>query len=87
MIKAIIEEGVIRLLEPLPPTWVEGQELRVEAVGERVPTESADPWAQEMAALASRLDRPEEWADLEESLKDADAQAKAWMRGRMGLPE
>lgn len=80
-IKAIIEEGMVRLLEPLPPAWVEGQELRVEAVGEAVSTEPADPWAREMASLASQLDRPEEWAELEAALEDADVQAKAWMRG------
>jgi hypothetical protein len=86
-IKAVVEQGIIRALEPLPPDWIEGRELRVEAVGDEGELEAPDTWSQEMDALTADLCAPEEWAQIEDTLREADEQAKAWVRRAMGLPE
>ncbi|HZW34264.1 MAG TPA: hypothetical protein VFF52_26310 [Isosphaeraceae bacterium] len=86
-IKAVIDQGTIRPLEPLPPDWVDGQELRIEVAAHEDEREAPDTWAQEMDALTANLYTPEEWAQIEETLREADQQAKAWVRREMGLPE
>jgi hypothetical protein len=52
-IKAVIEQGMIRPLEPLPPDWVEGRVLRIEAAEDE--REAPDSWSQEMDALTAHL--------------------------------
>jgi hypothetical protein len=84
-IKAVIEHGIVRPLEPVPPDWVEGQELRIEAAEDE--REAPDTWSQEMDALTANLYTPEEWTQIEDTLREADKQAKAYLRREMGLPE
>jgi hypothetical protein len=38
-----------------------------------------------MAALTADLDDPAAWAQLDGCLREADEQAKAWVRREMGL--
>ena len=83
-IKAVIEQGIIRPLEPLPPHWVEGQELRIETATDEDEGEALDTWSQEMDALTASLYTPGEWAQMEDTLRDADQQAKAWVGTEMG---
>jgi hypothetical protein len=85
-IKAVVERGIIRPLEPLPSDWVEGLELRVEAARDEDVVEAPDTWSQEMDALTANLFSAEEEAQIEETLRDADKQAKSWVRREMGLP-
>jgi hypothetical protein len=82
-IRAVIEQGIIRPLEPLPPDWVDGQELRIEAAEDEDGGEALDTWSQEMDALTANLYPPEEGAQIEETLREADQQAKAWVRHEM----
>ena len=86
-IKAVVEQGIIRPLEPLPPDWVEGRELRVEPARDEEALEAPDTWAQEMDALTADLFNPDEEALIDEALRAADEQAKAWVRREMGLAE
>jgi hypothetical protein len=84
MPKAVLKNGVICPLEPLPPEWVDGQELRVDAVVDDE-DQDLDTWYQELQALVAQND-PEDCARVEQALRDADEQAKALVRKQMGLP-
>lgn len=90
MIKAVFRDGVIYPLEPVPPEWPDGQELRVEEIrrpDERERTRQADlqAWYREMQEVTAELNDPEEWEQLEATLAEADEQAKEFVRRQMGL--
>jgi hypothetical protein len=86
MAKAVLKNGVICPLEPLPPEWAEGQQLRVEsAVEEEDDGQDLDAWYQELEALVAQND-PEDFARVDQALRVADEQAKALVRKQMGLP-
>jgi hypothetical protein len=58
MPRAVLKNGVIRLVEPLPPEWRDGTELQVERSSEGVNVtveESTDRWMDEVEALAARI--------------------------------
>jgi hypothetical protein len=86
VIRAVVEHGQIRLLEPLPSEWVEGRELRILEAGSGESPEEVDKWRLEMNALTAEADDPADWARIEAALSEADAQAKAYVRREMGLP-
>jgi hypothetical protein len=86
VIRAIVEQGQIRALEPLPSEWVDGRELRVLDAGSHAGLEEPDTWRAEMDILAAELDDPEDWARIEAALAEADLQAKSYVRREMGLP-
>ncbi len=85
MPKAVLKNGMIYPLEPLPPEWTEGQELRVEAVADDDEDQDIDAWYQELQTLVAQND-PNDWACVEQAIKAADEQAKALVRKQMGLP-
>jgi hypothetical protein len=86
VIRAVVEQGQIRLLEPLPSEWVEGRELRVLEAESAEDTQENELWIQEMNALAREANDPEDWARMAEVLAEADTQAKAQVRHEMRLP-
>jgi hypothetical protein len=84
MPRAILKDGAVHLLEPLPAEWAEGKELIVEAAVE----DGADPdekWFDALEASVQRIN-PKDIEKLEAALREADEQAKAMMRREMGLP-
>jgi hypothetical protein len=86
MPRAVLKNGVIYPVDPLPPEWEDGQELWVEEPHE--PGESLqgeDHWLDELDAMVAEND-PEDFKTLEEALRVADQEAKEWMRREMGLP-
>jgi hypothetical protein len=86
VIRAVVEHGQIRLLEPMPSEWVEGRELCIlEANSDEVPKER-DTWSLEMDALTAEADDPEDWARIDRALAEADEHAKSYVRREMGLP-
>ena len=85
MPKAVLKHGVICPLEPLPPEWAEGQELRVESTGDDDEERDLDAWYQELNALVTQND-PRDCAGMEQAIQAADEQAKALVRKQMGLP-
>jgi hypothetical protein len=86
VIRAVVERGQIRLLEPMPSEWVEGRELCIlEASSDEVTRES-DTWSVEMDALTAEANDPDDWARIDAALAEADDQAKAFVRREMGLP-
>jgi hypothetical protein len=86
VIRAIIDHGQIRPLEPLPSDWVDGRELQVLEAESRNALEEPDMWSAEMDRLAAELDDPEDWARIDAALAEADMQAKSYVRREMGLP-
>jgi hypothetical protein len=87
MIRATVENGVIRPKEPVPPEW-NGREVVITDAAEQPgnEVEDFDTWAQDMNRLAADLNNPAEWEQLEAVLAEADRQTKALVRKEMGLP-
>ncbi len=83
MIRAVVKNGMIHPLEPLPAAWSEGREVVVEDVEER--SDTLEQWSSDMNALTAELDDPAEWQQIESALAEADRQAKTLVRHEMGL--
>jgi hypothetical protein len=87
MPRAVLKNGVIVPLEPLPAEWADGQELVVEpAEPEPATPEEIDAWFRELEAECADS-TPEEEALIQEGIDAHRRAAKEWMRRRMGLPE
>ncbi len=88
MIRAVVKNGIIQPLEPLPPNWQDGQEVVVNERAEQSATgaEDLERWSEEMRLLTAELDDPREWQEIEAALAEADRQSKALVRREMGLP-
>jgi hypothetical protein len=86
MVRAVLKNGVIHPLDPLPPEWTDGRELQVEDAEEPDESpEALDRWYQELEASVANID-PEDYKRLEAVLAEADARAKEMVRREMGLP-
>jgi len=85
MVKAVVNNGEIRPLEPLPADWQEGQRLRVEKAEDGEPTlEQIDHDFAVLARLCEASEIEEE-EKLERALHEARRQAKEQVRRHMGL--
>jgi hypothetical protein len=84
MIRAIIQNGHIRPLDPLPAEWTEGQEVVVEA-RESTSLDDLEAWYRELQEAGSAQYEPGEWERVEAILAEADERAKAEVRRQMGL--
>ena len=81
MLKAVLRQGVIVPLEPLPPEWEEGTVLEVAKAA--APPLDIDAWAEYMNLLcADSLPEDEEIMRraVEEHRQQAKLQAKTWDR-------
>ncbi len=58
MIRAVLSNGVIQPVDPLPPDWPDGQELQVEPAQPALPdrVEDLDRWYQELESLCAAGD-------------------------------
>jgi len=83
MIKAVLRNGAILPLEPLPPDWTEGKELAVEdpSVGG---AEDIDAWARELEAAVRQLPA-EEHDHFRRALEDIERRSKEAVRIEWGL--
>jgi hypothetical protein len=84
MPRAVLKNGVIVPLEPLPPEWTDGKELWVEEPSADTP-EEIDRWYEELEAMCAVGD-PEDDARLQAALDEVRREAKEQMRREMGLP-
>jgi hypothetical protein len=85
-LKAVVRQGEIRALEPLPVDWQEGQTLRVEcADDDDAPAAQID---RDFALLQSLCEssEPSDEEQLERALLEERGLAKEHMRRHMGLP-
>jgi hypothetical protein len=84
MVRAILEDGLIRPLGTLPAHWTEGQELVIDEMVATPSPEDLESWSREVAALAAEIP-PEDFDRLETALEEADREAKAHVRRQMDL--
>jgi len=83
-IKAILRDGRIQPLEPLPPNWADGQELVVEEpdLGE-TPAE-IEQWAKELEESTAKIP-VEEHERLDRALDEIERDSKDAVRRKWGL--
>ena len=82
---AVLQNGEIRPLEPLPVEWHDGQRLRVETlVDDDATPEEIDRDFALLASLCEASD-PTDEARLSQALEEAHEQAKQKVRKQMGL--
>lgn len=84
MIRAVAENGLIRPLEPMPPEWRDGRRLTVE-VDVAAEPDDLDSWYRTLQELGAAEYGPGEREVFDETLREADEQAKAMVRREMGL--
>ena len=83
MLKAVVSRGEIRLLEPLPAEWREGQPLVVDKADELDGTlAEIDRDFAELTRLCQDRE-PEEESRFDRALQEARAQAKEQVRRSM----
>jgi hypothetical protein len=86
MPNAVLQNGEIRPLEPLPPNWREGQRLRIEAGDDDTP--NADDIDRDFAQLEALCadSEPADEEQLRRALGQIRQQSKEQVRRQMGLP-
>ena len=84
MLKAVLRQGVIVPLEPLPPEWEEGAALEVaKAIA---PPVDIDAWAKSMNQLCADSSMDDEEV-MRRAIEEHRQQAKSQVRREMGLHE
>ena len=85
MVKAVVDHGAIRPLEPLPEDWQDGQTLQIEKFEDREMT--AAEIKRDFAILEAlcATNDPADEELLERALREADRVAKEQVRREMGL--
>ena len=87
MIRAVVQKGIIRPVDPLPADWEEGRVVAVDDLAEDFADgrDDFETWSNDMKTLTAELNDPEEWRAIEASLAEADRQSKDLVRREMGL--
>lgn len=81
-IKAVLRNGHIEPLEPLPSEWIEGQELLVEQPAPELQAQ-VEQWARDVES-ASQLVPAEEHRRFQEALEAIRREGKEAMRREWG---
>lgn len=84
MVRAVLENGAIRLLSQVPRSWPDGQELVVIEAPSSTELADLEEWSRELDDLAAALP-PEEFDRVDAALAEADREAKDLVRRQMGL--
>jgi len=71
MIRAVVQNGLIRPLEPLPAEWTEGRRAVVEDA-DSTSVEELDGWYRELQRLGPAEYEPGEWQRVQAVLNEAD---------------
>jgi hypothetical protein len=79
MIKAILRNGHIQPLEPLPPNWTDGQELVVEQPQANTSREEIEKWADDLDLATANIS-PEDQARFEAVLDEIERESKEAVR-------
>jgi len=74
MIKAILRDGRVQPLEPLPLDWVDGQELEIEPPASEGQEVQPREWAQDLEAASARLPA-EEHDRFQNALSDIERES------------
>ena len=81
MIRAVVQNGLIRPLDPLPPDWVEGRMVVVEDAESASP-DDLDEWYQELKRLGAAQYDPGERDQIRAILAEGDARAREFVARR-----
>lgn len=84
MLRAVLRQGSIVPLEPLPPDWQDGAALEVAKT--ESPGVDIDAWAKSMNELCADSSQEEEQT-MRRVIEEHRRQAKEQVRREMGLPE
>ena len=84
MIRAVVKNGTIHPMEPMPPEWSDGREVVVEDAGPHKRREHIDQRYHELEATAAAID-PEDDQRLQDAVAEVRRQAKEMARREMGL--
>jgi hypothetical protein len=82
MIRAVVQNGLIRPLDPMPVDWIEGRVVLVEDA-ESDTTDDLAAWYEELQLLGPAQYDPGEREQVRAALAEADAQAKELVRREM----
>jgi hypothetical protein len=82
MIRAVVQNGLIRPLDPMPVEWIEGRVVLVEDA-ESDTTDDLATWYEELQLLGPAQYDPGEREQIRATLAEADAQAKELVRREM----
>lgn len=83
MVRAVLKEGAIQPIDPLPPEWTEGLELKVESLDESAPDPAElEAWIEEMNQSTSGIG-PDDLATLLRAIDAQRREQKALMRNRV----
>ncbi len=85
MIRAVIQNGLIRPLDPLPIEWAEGRVVMVEDAEPGI-SDDLDEWYRELNRLGPAQYEPGEREEIRALLAEADVQAKELVRREMEAP-
>jgi hypothetical protein len=81
MLRAVLKKGRIHLVEPLPPEWREGTEVRIEKSSTAIngnAGESTDQWMDEVEALAAKTPAGED-DKLVAAVRQVRQEAPRWL--------
>ncbi len=82
MIRAVVQNGLIHPLDPMPVDWIEGRVVLVEGT-ESDTTDDLATWYEELQLLGPAQYDPGEREQVRARLAEADAQAKEFVRREM----
>lgn len=81
-IKAVIQNGRIEPLEPLPPDWHEGQEVLIESEAPQTASEIAQ-WSEDLEAATARVPAGDHQRFME-ALDEIERESKDAIRREWG---
>jgi hypothetical protein len=88
MTRAMVKNGMIVPIDPLPEEWADGRELWVEeaehAANAKKSNQPLDQWIQEVEESAAQVDEGE-WQKMQAVLDAMHKEAKEQVRREMGL--
>lgn len=85
IIKAVLRNGHIQPLEPLPADWTEGQKLVVEEPELAGAEAQIDQWATDLETATAQVP-PEEHDRFRQALTEIERESKDSVRREWGLP-
>lgn len=83
-IRAVIENGQIRPVDPLPNDWGEGRELTIEAEESQPTKEELDEWLEAVQRSAEAIPA-EEHDRFQQALAEVERESKQATRRAWGL--
>ncbi len=87
IIRAVVKNGLLQPLEPLPEEWKEGRTLEIE--GRLQPAEDMAEferrWQEMESIIAQTPDDPEDDRRIEEAIAEHRRLSKQYVRRQMGL--